>query len=57
MIGFYGVSISECRPYGKARIDGKCYTVISDDGRIIPRGVEVEVVDVDYDHIFVRVLG
>ena len=56
LIGFYGVSISECRPYGKAKIDGKRYTVISDDGNVIPKGSDIEVVDVDYDRMFVAIV-
>lgn len=57
LLGLIGVSTTECKPYGKAKIDGKRYEVVSDDGSLIPKDVEVEVVDVDYDHIFVRTIN
>ncbi len=56
LIGFIGSTTSECRPFGKAKIEGEKYEVVSNDGTFIPKGSDVEVVDVDYDHIFVRVL-
>lgn len=54
LLGLVGTIVSECKPYGKAKIDGRRYEVVSDDGTYIPKNIDVEVVDVDYDHIFVK---
>lgn len=56
LLGLVGTVVSECKPYGKAKIDGKKYEVVSDDGTFIGKNIDVEVVDVDYDHIFVKTI-
>ena len=45
LIGKKGKVVNECKPSGKAEIEGKEYEVIS-DGNFLIVGVEIEVIDV-----------
>ena len=56
LLGLVGTVISECKPYGRAKIDRNRYEVVSDDGTYISKNTDVEVVDVDFDHIFVKTI-
>lgn len=56
LLGLVGTIVAECKPYGKAKVDGNRYEVVSDDGTFIPKNADVEIVDVDYDHIFVKTI-
>lgn len=53
LVGKHGETISECHPVGTAKIDGKVYSVLSEDGFII-EGKDVTVVSVEGDKIFVK---
>jgi len=55
LVGRTGIVLTELRPAGSARIDGKSVDVVS-EGRFVPKGTSVEVVSVQGNRVVVRAL-
>ncbi len=53
LMGKLGEATTECHPVGKAKIDGKEYNVLSDDGFII-EGADIVVTYIEGDKIFIK---
>ncbi len=53
LIGKKGVTISIMRPVGKCEIEGKKYECVAESG-YVPKGTEVEVIEVDGSQVTVR---
>ena len=49
-----GQLITQCKPIGKAEIDGEIYEVMAFDNGFITRGAKVVVVDVEGENIYVE---
>lgn len=54
LIGKQGTLLTQCKPIGKASIEGQTYEVFAADNGYITKGAQVEVVSVDGESIFVE---
>lgn len=49
-----GQLLTQCKPIGKAEIDGEIYEVMSFDNSFITKGAKIVVVDVEGENIYVE---
>jgi membrane-bound serine protease (ClpP class) len=54
LIGKFGIASTDLKPSGKVEIEGRVYDAIVSVG-LIERGNEVEVVDVEFNQLVVKI--